>query len=183
MVAVSCLATQGQGRFLFSTYAPPENNVSFTLAGGPATGPDLFVQVFAGPDLNHLAPLEPLLALNQTGAMAGFPNPLSQTYSVPGMPSGSEALVAYVGFRGASLETASVRSPLNPALIPVTLIEPPEAPNEVQLGTMVVIIDIPEPPTPHLELIGACCLVFALSLRSRVFAVLRLREQLGRRSS
>jgi hypothetical protein len=72
---------------------------------------------------------------------------------------------------------------LNPALFPVTLAEPPEAPNEVHPGVLHVVIDIPEPPTPHLELIGACCLVFALGLRSRVFAVLRLREQLGRRSA
>ena len=48
----------GQGQFLFNTHDPSAgNNIIFYFDGAPATGPDLFVQVFAGPDAAHLQPV------------------------------------------------------------------------------------------------------------------------------
>ena len=125
----------GQGQFLFDANDVPAGNyVRFIINGDFARGPDLFVQVFAGRDPASMVPLEPLLALNETGALAGLPNPSKQVYEVPGFSEGTEATVGYVGFKGASLSTATVRGLMNFANAPVTLTEPPAGAKEVSLG-------------------------------------------------
>jgi hypothetical protein len=157
---------RGQGQFVFNAKDSDAANIlKFTLAGNFATGPDFFVQVFAGPNLSHLAPLDPLLALNGAGADAGFPNPSNQVYEVPGLPAGSQALVGYVGFKGASLATATIRGFLKLGEVPVTLTEPPTNPNEVKVGVVFVPIDIPEPGALILSLMGLSPVLLLLGKR------------------
>jgi hypothetical protein len=116
----------GQGQFLFNTHDPSAgNNIIFYFNGAPATGPDLFVQVFAGPDPAHLQPVTGTLAgplpLNRTGAGAGYPNPFSDIYTVPGMAAGTMAIVGYSAFQGTSWSTATAQSGISLATSPVTL--------------------------------------------------------------
>jgi hypothetical protein len=157
MVAV---ATYGQGQFIFNTHdASIGNNVTFKYNGAAATGSDLFVQVFAGPDAAHLTPLaagvnvQGPLPLNRTGAGAGYTNPFSDTYTVAGMAGGQSAVVGYQAFKGSSLATATATSPLTLATSNVALTEPPTPPNEVVLGAQTVTI-VPEPATLALGLLG-----------------------------
>ena len=78
--AFASAAAFGQGQFVFNTRdQSASNNVMFCI-DGPASGPDLFVEVLAGPDAQHISPLSPLLPLNQTGADIGYTNPFGQTY-------------------------------------------------------------------------------------------------------
>jgi hypothetical protein len=167
-VALLQAHVSGQGQFLFNTMDPAADNyVLFLLSGAPASGSDLFVQVLAGPDRDHMTFLTPLLPLNQTGAMVGFPNPTMQVFEVPGMRAGSQAAVGYVAFEGGTLLTASMRSPLNLSVAPVTLTEPPSEPNEVHLGSVrTVPVDFPEPGTMTLGMIGLCSVL--LHMRKRV---------------
>src|SRR4051812_23770843 len=100
-VAVTCVPALGQGTFLFNTHDLLGGNVVTFVdcSGNRVSGPDFFVAVFAGPDVNHLAPLNPVLSLDRTGAGAGFTDPFRQIYTVPGMPSGTGAIVAYQAFQ------------------------------------------------------------------------------------
>src|SRR5438045_2121387 len=93
---VTGFTAYGQGQFIFNTHDPAHgNDVFFVFNGAPAAGSDLFVQVSAGPDATHLTALTPLLPLNRTGAGAGYTQPFSATYTVPGMGNGTSAVVAY----------------------------------------------------------------------------------------
>jgi hypothetical protein len=153
-VALLQARTFGQGQFLFNTLDLASNNrLAFTYEGMWASGSDLVLQVFAGPDIAHLIPLEPLLPLNQTGALVGFTNPTMQLFEVPGMPGGTAAIIRYGAFEGISWETASTRSYLGLSLDPVTLTKPPSNPNVVHLGVRVVPMGLPEPGTLTLGVI------------------------------
>ena len=108
MIAV---AAHGQGQFLFNTRnlnSTPQNNVTFKLNGAAATGADLFVEVLAGTSEATLAPLG-TLALNRTGTLAGYSNPLGATFNAPGA-----TMVGYQAFQGTATgyATATVKSPL-----------------------------------------------------------------------
>jgi PEP-CTERM motif len=156
---VAC-AAYGQGQFFFNTHDTAAGNVvQFTVGGKLAdnTTPNLFVQVSAGADATHQTALTPLMPLNQSpGAKAGYINPLSQTFTVPGMAGGSSAVVTYQGFQGTSLASAGSNvSPIGSSTSPVALTEPPTPPNEVALGTHTLNISlVPEPATLALGLLG-----------------------------
>jgi hypothetical protein len=168
-VVFASVAAQGQGQFLFNTHDPTAGNV-LTFYGPDcvtlASGPDLFVEVLAGPDANSLVRLAPLLSLNRTGAGAGFTNPFSEIYTVPGMVGGSSAVVGYREFQGTSYATATFKIGLGLATAPVVLTEPPTPPNEVALGTHFVTNLCPEPPTWTAGLLGvAIILLFRFQKR------------------
>jgi MYXO-CTERM domain-containing protein len=158
---VAAAAAYGQGQFLFNTHdtsATPPNNVQFTFNGQPATGSDLFVQVLAGKDAASLAPVTGTLGSNlplnrPAGKGAGYTNPFSDIYTVPGMAGGSSATVGYVAYQGSSYATAVNKSALTLATSPIALTEPPTPPSEVALGTQTVSI-VPEPATWALGLLG-----------------------------
>jgi hypothetical protein len=153
-VLVSCYAALGQGEFLFNSHDPAfGNDIRFSVSANNsasfASGPDLFVEVLAGPDQSHLMPLTPLLPLDQPGAAAGYTNPFGQVFTTD-MPSGTRAYIAYRMFEGASWNTASagveVTTTLGfPGLLSVTLTSPPDPPNEVRLGTAVIVVPLSEP--------------------------------------
>jgi len=156
---MTACAAYGQGQFIFNTRNTAiGNDVTFTLNGQPATGNDLFVQVSAGPDATHLTALTPLLPLNRTGAGAGYTQPFSATYTVPGGLNGTSAVVAYQAFQGTSLATATASSPVTFSTSPVSLVEPGPTPaNQVLLGTHTgagAIGIVPEPATLALGAIG-----------------------------
>ena len=121
-------------------------------SGGGISGADWFIEVLAGKDASSLTPLTPTLALNRTGAGAGFANPFSATYTVAGMAGGTSATVGYRFYEGTSYATASLKSGIGVATSPVVLTEPPTPPNEVALGTRTTVI--PEPATLVLGLLG-----------------------------
>jgi hypothetical protein len=153
---LSTCAADGQGQFLFNTHDPEAGNLlTFVFHGELASGNDLFVEVLAGTDGQHLIPLEPLLALNRTGAEAGFTNPFSAIYTVPGMAAGQAAVVTYIGFQGTSAAMAVASSGLHYSTAPVALTESPTPPNEVLLGRDTILIDTPEPSTCTLLILGA----------------------------
>lgn len=152
---VAC-AAYGQGQFFFNTHDTTAGNVvtfMYNNALVDATVPNAFVQVSAGPDASHLTALTPLMPLNNTGAKAGYINPLSQIFTVAGMAGGSSAVVGYQGFLGTSLASATAVSGQQLSTSPVVLTEPPTPPNEVALGTHSVVIT-PEPTTLALGLLG-----------------------------
>jgi hypothetical protein len=148
-------AAYGQGQFFFNTHDTTAGNVLTFLdaTGNKVTGADFFVEVLAGKDANSLTALTPTLALNRTGAGAGFANPFSATYTVAGMAGGSSATVAYRAYEGTSYASASIKSSQALATSPVVLTEPPTPPNEVALGTANVTL-VPEPTTLALGFIG-----------------------------
>src|ERR1039457_4255282 len=91
-------AAYGQGQFFFNTHDITAGNVLTFVdgrTGNGTSGPDFFVEVLAGADASHLTALTPALALNRTGAGAGFANPFSATYTVAGMAGGTSATVGY----------------------------------------------------------------------------------------
>src|ERR1051326_3347904 len=152
----------GQGRFLFNTFdLAAGNQVNFSVNGGPATGPDLFVEVWAGPvnETGAYSPLRPLLALNGTGAFAGYTSPLAQVFTT-GLPGGTTAFIMYRMFKGATPETASLVSNferfnhVTQLPLSVMLTEPPAEPNEIFLRAAPLILVAPEPPSYWLGLIG-----------------------------
>jgi len=149
-------AAYGQGQFLFNTRdISAGNNVTFTFNGAPATGADLFVDVLAGKDQAGLVKVGDALPLNRTGAGAGYTNPFSGIYTVPGTSGGQAVLVGYRAYQGTSYATATATSPLAVASSLTTLTEPPTPPNEVALGTVAnVITTVPEPSTLALGLLG-----------------------------
>lgn len=153
MIAV---AAHGQGSFLFNTRnIAGGNNVTFQLNGAPATGADLFVEVLAGKDAASLTPLTPTLPLNRTGAGAGYTQPFSNIYTVPGLAGGTSAVVGYRAFQGANYAGSLTRTDLQLASANVTLTEAPTPPNEVALGTKsVAFAVIPEPTTLALGFLG-----------------------------
>jgi MYXO-CTERM domain-containing protein len=149
---IAC-AAYGQGQFFLNTHDTTAGNVlTFTFNGAPASGSDLFAEVSAGPDAQHLTALTPLFALNRTGAGAGFASPFSNTYTVAGMAGGATATVAINAFKGASSSTASASSGVQ-VLGTVVLTEPPTPPSEVAIGTKTIAI-VPEPGTLALGLVG-----------------------------
>jgi MYXO-CTERM domain-containing protein len=155
---VAC-AAYGQGAFLFNTHDTTAGNVvNFTFNGAAASGSDLFVQVWAGPnkDITTMTALTPILALDNTGTKAGYTDPLLATYTVPGMGNGTAVWVAYQGYEGTSLASAIATSPVMFSTAQVALAEPPSPPNEVALGTQngVAIGIVPEPTTLALGLLG-----------------------------
>jgi len=167
-VASTCY---GQGQFTFNTHNPTAgNDVRFAFNGklADATTPDLFVEVFAGPDVAHLQPLG-ALPLNRTGAEAGYTNPYSATYTVSGMPGGTLAVVGYQPFQGTSFATATVVCGLILSVPSVLLQEVPSDPNEVVLGNHVAdpFCPFPEPPTGFLSGIGLATVLLFGHKRSR----------------
>jgi hypothetical protein len=172
---LSSYAALGQGEFLFNThdptFPPVGNDVRFLVSSGNsanfASGPDLFVEVLAGPDQSHLTPLTPILPLNQPGAAAGYTNPFSQVFTTE-MPAGTKAFVAYRMFEGASWNTSvagaevstilGFPTPLTP--ISVVLTAPPSPPNEVLIGTGTIVVPVPELSSCTLGLIALALLFF-----------------------
>jgi len=149
------VATHAQGSFTFATHNVGVNDVKFLLPNGqPATGSDLFVEVLAGADAQHLTPLAPLLPLSRatTSSLVGYTTPLSQVYSVP---TGSTAVVGYRAFQGTSYDAATVKTPLQLSTGPVNLAVAPNLPSEAPLGVNVVTLTaVPEPATLALGLLG-----------------------------
>jgi PEP-CTERM motif len=164
-IAFASVAAQGQGQFSFNTHDVAAGNVLyFVNDAGPATGNDLFLEVFAGPDAAHLTPLTPLLALNGTGAAAGYANPSSATYTVPGITAGQSAVVAYVGFQGPNEMSAIFTTGRHLAMAAVVLTDPTTPPNEVLLGTHTLFMGtIPEPSTWAMFLVGLGGIMFAVA--------------------
>src|ERR1051325_6885601 len=86
---VSCVGAQAQGRFVFSTKSSSSGNdvrfIGFT--GDFVSGPDWFVQVYAGREsVNNLRVIPGgVLSLNGTGDAAGYTDPFSQIITVPGL--------------------------------------------------------------------------------------------------
>jgi PEP-CTERM motif len=152
---LTACAAYGQGQFFFNTHDTTAGNVLTFLdaTAKPVTGSDFFVEVLAGASASSLAPLTPTLALNRTGAGAGFANPFSGTYTVAGMAGGTSVFVGYRAYEGTGYTTASVKSSLHMATSSVVLTEPPTPPNEVALGTHSVTL-VPEPATLALGLLG-----------------------------
>jgi hypothetical protein len=164
-IAFASVAAQGQGQFLFDTHDwAVGNDVRFyydpSLHQG-LSGPDYFVQVLAGPDWNNLEPLTPLLTLNRTGIDAGYTDPFALTYTVPDVPAGTDAFVAFRAFWGPSWEGAYGTTMLRHALMPVKLGDSESAPPEVSLGTIRVALVFPEPSTWAMMLIGLGAIVLA----------------------
>jgi hypothetical protein len=161
---VLSLSAQAQGYFIFNTRNPGIGvNVRFVDWNGlAASGPDLFVQVFAGPSPDTLQPLNPPLPLNRTGLGAGYTAPFTYIYAVPEMESGT-AFVAYQAFKGESWDTAVMKSPLitmrnnanlSPTALSVVLASPGTFPDEVDLGSGTVPICVPEPVNWALSLLS-----------------------------
>ena len=168
-IALASVAAFGQGQFLFNTHDASAGNIlAVTIYGVPASGPDFFLEVSAGPDTSHLEKLTPLLALDRPlGAGAGYPNPFSWIYTVPGMSAGQTAIVAAEAFWGTSSSMATDRGLISGIEIlgSVVLIEPPTPPTEVFIGNHTLAISpIPEPSESALFLIGLTVIVFALVL-------------------
>jgi hypothetical protein len=164
-VALNFVAAYGQGQFLFNTHdSSVGNDVRFYNDNQPITGNDWFLEVMVGPDEAHLKPLSgPLLALNRTGAGAGYTNPFGQIYTVPGTLGGTTVLVGYRVFEGATWDTAtgpsggpfvSYLGPGAGGLTFVALSAAPEPPHEVLLGTGVITLTAPEPAIWSLALFG-----------------------------
>jgi len=155
------VAAYGQGSFFFNTHDTSfGNNVQFTLNGTPASGSDLMMEVLAGPDLQHLTSLG-TLPLNNTGAKAGYPNPLSQVFNNVTGDSTGKAVVEYRAFQGTSYDTATVKTdPISTVLggntpLSVALAVAPATPTEVLLGTgSVALVGVPEPGTLALGALG-----------------------------
>ena len=166
IAAFGSVAAVGQGVFYFNTRHPDGGNYIqfFLLNGQPATGPDLFVQVFAGPDAQHLTELTPLLALDQTGSFAGFPSPVAQGYSVPNMLVGQTATVAYEAIQQVGSTTVPLMG-LAVADSPVTLSGAVGYPNEVVLGYHTYFL--PEPSTWTILLLGMAGLVSCVARSGR----------------
>ena len=141
-------AAYGQGQFFFNTHDTTAHNVIAVTdaAGNGITGSDWFLEGLSGKDANSLTPLAPTLALNRTGAGAGFANPFSATYTVASMAGGTSITVGYRVYEGTSYDVTSLRSALQLASSPVVLTEPPMPPNEVSLGTHT--INLPQPGLP-----------------------------------
>jgi hypothetical protein len=153
MIAV---ATHAQGSFLFNSRDIAfGNNLTFVMPGGAlATGADLFVEVLAGADIAGLKALTPTLPLNRTGAGAGYTNPFSNIYTVPGLATGN-AIVGWRAYQGTSYDTSLVRSDLFTSATPVALTQAPTPPNEAVLGVQAVQLNaVPEPATLALGLLG-----------------------------
>jgi hypothetical protein len=159
----------GQGQFLFSTYDPSAgNDVRFENLGIPISGPGWFVEVSAGPDAEHLqrviGTLNGPLALNRTGAGAGYTNPFSDIFTVPGRRAGESVTVGYIAYHGSSLGSGLPTTDASTGLIfaqsQVVLAEPPTPPNEVYLGVVVVNL-VPEPPTEALVLLASALFMTA----------------------
>jgi len=154
------VAAYGQGQFLFNTHdVAGGNNVTFTLNGAPATGNDIFVEVLAGADKASLTPVTPTLAVNRTGAGAGYTSPFSAIYTTA-LASGN-AVVGYRAFQGTSYDTAANKSDLITTVLgtqtplSVALTTPPTPPNQLLLGAGAVTINsVPEPGTLALGLLG-----------------------------
>jgi hypothetical protein len=166
-IAFASVAALGQGQFFFNTHDLTAGNVlTFVFNGMPASGNDLFVEVSAGPEAQHLTPLTPLLALNRTGAGAGFTSPFSQVYTVSGMTAGQTATVAVNMFQGTSSVTATFS--MFAVLGVVQLTEPPTPPNEVAIGAKTIAV-VPEPSTWAMLLLGLGGLVFGLPATAVAF--------------
>ena len=124
-IAFASVAARGQGQFVFNTHDPTaQNDVIFAPCGYPVSSPDFFVAVFAGPDASHRSPLSPTLALNRTGAGAGYTSPFAEIYTVPGMAAGASAVVGYQMFQGTTLADAIARGPVALAtaqIVPITI--------------------------------------------------------------
>ncbi len=136
-IALASVAALGQGEFYFNTRDPSAGNDIrwfFPDYCEPASGPDLNLQVLAGPDAAHLMSLTPLLPLNGSGDAAGYPNPFAQAFAVPGMAAGTTATVGYQYFQGTSLATATSTTPLMFALSTVTLTDSRHPPTRLPLG-------------------------------------------------
>jgi hypothetical protein len=131
--------------------------------GSFASSSDIFVEVLAGPDIDTLTPLLPLLPLNRQGAGAGYTNPFGMIYSVQGY---AVAFVGYRAFQGSIWERASVRSELQYALEPVVPSFAPGPPTLVKLGARTVML-IPEPYIWALFLLGLSTVVVALRTAGR----------------
>jgi hypothetical protein len=166
LIGISALVTvagaRGQGMVLFDTHdlANGSDVRVFDQNGNPLSGPDLFLEVLAGPDVQHLAALTPLLPVNRTGIAAGYPDPFSHVYTTT-LPAGN-AVIGYRYFEGTSWDTATVKSALittqagsNPIPLIVQLTTPPTPPNEVVLG-----ISVPEPTTWALMTVGLTAMLF-----------------------
>jgi len=163
------VAAYGQGTFLFNTHDTAAGNVvNFTLNGSPASGANIFVEVLAGADANSLVALTPTLALNRTGAGAGYTSPFSQVYTTT--LAGGTASIGYRAYEGTSFATATAKSALItstlgslPAPLTVSLAVAPAPPNEVTLGTGTVALTggttIPEPATLALGALGVGALL------------------------
>jgi MYXO-CTERM domain-containing protein len=154
------VAAHAQGSFIFNARDVGAGiDVKFGLPDGTPIGADqgIFnVQLLAGATAGALQPLTPLLALNRTGATAGYPNPLSNVYTVPGVGQGAQALVVIRAFEGASFDAAGVKNEWGP--IAHTLQEPPNLPTPLNLNQLNpengVLRLVPEPTTWALGLLG-----------------------------
>jgi len=158
------LGAQAQGYFTFNTRPDAAHQIQFTDASGtPLTGPNYWVEVFAGASADTLQPLGNPLALNRTGAGAGLTSPFANTYTTS-IASGN-AFVGYQAFQGdatgnyaaATQKSALVTTVDNAGATPLTvaLAVAPNLPNTVTLttGTLSVAL-VPEPATLALGLIG-----------------------------
>ena len=73
----------GQGEFVFDAHDNSfGNNIRFAANCVALSGPDFFVQVFAGPDAQHLTPTGAPLPLNRTGLGAGYTDPFAAVFNV-----------------------------------------------------------------------------------------------------
>jgi len=159
---IVAVGAQAQGYFEFNTRNTTIGEVvTFLDAGGAKlSGADYWVQVFAGPANGGVAGLVALdgpLALNRTGSGAGLANPFSKSYTTA-LPAGP-ALIGYQSYQGSSFATATAKSDLittklgSTTPLTVTLVEAPNLPNSLTLGTGNVSL-VPEPATLALGLIG-----------------------------
>jgi hypothetical protein len=173
----------GQGQFLFNTHdLSAGNDVKFEDLEVPISGPDWFVQVFAGPDGSHLLPvLGSLLPLNRTGAGAGYTSPFSEIFTVAGTHAGDNVVVGYAAFHGSSYVAADIAFPILFGRGRVDLTEPPTPPNEVFLGVATVDL-IPEPPTTVLGLLASAIFMMACGCKRLVRQIREILtvEQIGR---
>lgn len=162
------LGAQAQGYFTFNTRPDAAHQIKFTDASGNAlTGPNYFVEVFAGTSANNLTALGSPLALNRTGTGAGLTSPFSFNYTT-GIASGN-AFIGYQAFEDPTgkgdITKATNLSPMVTTLdnkaggtaLSVALAVAPNLPNTVSLVTAPLTVGfapIPEPTTLALGLIG-----------------------------
>ena len=168
MLLTAATVVVGQGQFLFNTHDPDAgNDVRFIDNGTPVSGSEYFMMVLVGPDAADLEPVTGTLGgplpMNRTGAGAGYPNPFSDIYTVPGMGAGQKVTVGYTVYLDDHSGILDTCFGLIVATSPMTLTEPPTPPNEVALGVKVIEY-VPEPSTTALGLLGCA---FALVVWGR----------------
>lgn len=155
------IAAYGQGQFVFNNRVPPDVNAKIQLADGTGlAGTAYTVQLLGGAAGSPVAQLTALGTTDfRTGAAAGYVNPL--TVTVPGVAGGKNADILLNVFQGVGTAGANLGS-FGPFTVQVQ--EAPATPLTLPMGTTALTVNVPEPTTLALGVIGLGAL---LAIRRR----------------